>query len=230
MHTGFNMSTIQTCTPEEFAEYGKIDTLFERDERFVVNPSILRKRVIGTIREWEVTEKIDGTNIRVMFSEHGTIRFGGRTQNAQVPADLMQFLMRTFTPDALKSVFWIDASPVPVSVILYGEGYGAGIQKGGGYRPDKGFILFDVLVAGKWWLDRPAVEEIASKLGVPAVPNMGLKPMDEIVDLVRNGFKSLIGDCQAEGIVARPIETLFDKRGERLIIKLKTKDFVPGKR
>ena len=34
----------------------------------------------------------------------------------------------------------------------------------------------------------------------------------------------------AEGIVARPIETLFDKRMERIIIKLKTKDFVPGRR
>jgi hypothetical protein len=34
----------------------------------------------------------------------------------------------------------------------------------------------------------------------------------------------------AEGIVARPIETLFDKRMERVIIKLKTKDFIAGKR
>jgi hypothetical protein len=32
-------------------------------------------------------------------------------------------------------------------------------------------------------------------------------------------------DAQAEGLVGRPLETLFDKRGSRLIVKLKTRDF-----
>lgn len=210
-------------------EYHKIDTLFERDEAtFVVNTDALKSSVLGTIREWDVTEKIDGTNIRVMLTDTGEVSFGGRSDNAQLPADLVQYLVRTFTPEAMKATMWLNDEPV--SAILYGEGYGAGIQKGGSYRPDKAVILFDVLVGGQWWLDRSAVEDIAGKLGVEAVPFLGRMTLDEIVELVREPFPSKIGTAMAEGVVARPVETLFDKRMKRIIIKLKTKDFRAGRR
>jgi hypothetical protein len=212
-----------------FEEYPKINTLFERDpDTFVVDPSRLKSPVLATICEWDVTEKIDGTNIRVMLSEAGEVSFGGRTAKAQIPADLVQYLVKTFPADAMKPVCWIDDTHP--SVVLFGEGYGAGIQKGGAYRPDKAFILFDVLVAERWWLNREAVESIAAKLGIAAVPYIGRTNLERIVGIVRDGFQSRIGVAQAEGIVARPIETLFDKNGDRLIIKLKTKDFVAGKR
>lgn len=212
-------------------EYHKIDTLFERDPTtFVVNPTVLKASVLGTIREWDVTEKIDGTNIRVMLSMGGDVSFGGRSDNAQIHANLLQHLIQTFPSARLKEILWLDPEK-PVEAVLYGEGYGAGIQKGGGlYRPDKAFILFDVLIGGQWWLDREAVEEIASKLGIPAVPYLGRMSLDQIVALVREPFASKIGTAVAEGVVARPIETLFDKRMKRIIIKLKTKDFVAGKR
>ena len=54
--------------------------------------------------------------------------------------------------------------------------------------------------------------------------------LEQIVALVREPFASKIGTAMAEGIVARPIEPLFDRKGARIIIKLKTKDFKPGKR
>lgn len=213
-----------------FAEYHKIETLFERDKAtFVVDPLKLKSPVLATIREWDVTEKIDGTNIRVMLSETGEVSFGGRTNAAQIPGDLVQYLVRTFQQDKLKAAMWIDGTPV--EVVLYGEGYGPGIQKGGGlYRADKSFILFDVLVGAKWWLDREAVNDIAAKLGIDTVPYLGRWTLDQIVDGVRNPFPSQLGTAMSEGVVARPIETLFDKRMERVIIKLKTKDFVAGKR
>ena len=211
------------------SEYPKIETLFERDKStFVVDPTKLKSPVIGTIREWDVTEKIDGTNIRVMLDLDGTVRFNGRTDNAQLPGDLVQYLVRTFQQDKLKEVLWKGG---PQSVVLYGEGYGPGIQKGGGlYRADKAFILFDVLVDGKWWLDLEATQGIAGALGIDHVPYLGRMGMDEIVSLVRTPFQSKLGTAMAEGIVARPIEPLFDRRGSRIIIKLKTKDFVAGKR
>ena len=221
------MASVQT-TVTGFPEYHKIDTLFERDENFVVDPLKLKSPVLGTITEWDVTEKIDGTNIRVMLSESGAISFGGRSDNAQLPADLVQYLMRTFSADALKQVFWIDGNPT--TAVLYGEGYGAGIQKGGTYRADKSFILFDALVGGKWWMDRLAVDDIAAKLGIDVVPYLGRMTLPQIVDCVRTPFASKIGTAMSEGIVARPIEPLFDRKGSRIIIKLKTKDFVKGKR
>ena len=210
-------------------EYPKIETLFERDKAtFVVDPNKLKSPVIGTIREWDVTEKIDGTNIRVMLDLDGTVRFNGRTDNAQLPGDLVQYLVRTFQQDKLKEVLWRGG---PQSVVLYGEGYGPGIQKGGGlYRADKAFILFDVLVDGKWWLDLEATQGIAAALGIDHVPYLGRMTMSEIVSLTCIPFQSKIGTAMAEGIVARPIEPLFDRRGSRIIIKLKTKDFQAGKR
>jgi len=213
-----------------FTEYHKIETLFERDkESFVVDPAKLKASVFGTIREWDVTEKIDGTNIRVMLSDAGEVSFGGRTNAAQIPGDLVQYLIRTFQQERLKSAMWIDGTPI--EAILYGEGYGPGIQKGGGlYRADKSFILFDVLVGGKWWLDREAVNDVAAKLGIEVVPYLGRMTLGQIVEHVRTPFPSKLGTAMAEGVVARPIETLFDKRMSRVIIKLKTKDFIAGKR
>lgn len=221
-----HMGLIQTSV-DGFAEYHKIETLFERDERFVVNPSVLKKSVLGTISAWEVTEKIDGTNVRVMLSESGEVTFGGRSNAAQLPADLYTYLSSTFTAERVRDAMWING---PTKAVLYGEGYGAGIQKGGAYRPDKAFILFDAFVGDKWWLDRKALEDIAGKLSIDVVPLLGHMTLEEIVELVRTPFPSKIGTALAEGIVARPLETLFDKRGERVIIKLKTRDFVAGKR
>jgi hypothetical protein len=219
------MPQVQTSI-SGFAEYPKIETLFERDKQtFAVNPSILKSPVLGTITEWDVTEKIDGTNIRVMLSSDGEVSFGGRTNNAQIPGDLLLLLIKQFQQDRMKSL-WIDG---PTELVLYGEGYGAGIQKGGTYRPDKSFALFDVLVGGKWWLDRKAVDDVAAKVGVDTVPYLGRMTLGQIVELVRNPFTLKIGG-QAEGIVARPIEPLFNRKLERIIIKLKTKDFHAGKR
>ena len=211
-------------------EYHKIETLFERDKSsFVVDQMRLKASVLGTISEWDVTEKIDGTNIRIMLSEAGEVSFGGRTDAAQIPGDLVQYLVRTFQQDRLKDVLWLEG--VPVSAVLYGEGYGAGIQKGGGlYRPDKAFILFDVLIGGKWWLSREDVDDIGRKLGLDVVPYLGRMTLEQIVEIVRVPFASKIGTATSEGVVARPIETLFNKRMKRIIIKLKTKDFVAGKR
>lgn len=206
-------------------EYPKIETLYERDESFSVT-DVLKRPVLASINPWVVTEKVDGTNIRVHLTETNEVRFGGRSDAAQLPADLLNRLHQDFTPEKMAALR-LDAEPV--SITLYGEGYGAGIQKGGDYRPDKAFILFDVQIAGKFWLKDEAVTEIAEKLGIPRCPILGHWSLAEIRERVQAGIPSIVaeGRCQMEGIVARPLEPLFDARGHRLIIKLKTKDWKP---
>ena len=202
-------------------EYPKIETLYERDEKtHKVKPGVFKNRTYTLLKEWEFTEKIDGTNIRCIW-EPPTVRFNGRTENAQIHADLIRWLYENVTVSKLKEVF------PDVSAVLYGEGYGAGIQKGGKYSPTKKLILFDVLVDGKWWLSWENVKDVAVKLGLDTVPYLGKMSVEQATDLVRTGFKSRLGDdtADAEGIVGRPAETLFDKKGHRLILKLKTKDF-----
>lgn len=212
-------------------EYHKISTLFERDPvTFVVNPAVIKSPVLNTISEWDVDEKLDGTNIRINYQEPGGyISFQGRSDKAQLNVELLMHLQRNFTLAKLRTCFYNEDTPL--SVVLYGEGYGAGIQKAGSlYRPDKSFALFDVLVDNRWWLERSDVANIATKLGIETVPFMDRMALPNIVEMVKAGFASLIGSAPAEGIVARPIQTLFDRAGKRIIIKLKTKDFVVGRR
>lgn len=202
-------------------EYHKIETLYERDEKtFKVKPGILKNRTYGLLKTWEWTEKIDGTNIRCLW-HGGQLTFGGKTEAAQIHADLIAWLYTNVTSEHLKAVF------PDVDAVIYGEGYGAGIQKGGGYSLTKRFVVFDVLVDGKWWLSWENVCDVASKLKLDTVPFIGSMALEDATEMIRTGFTSKIGDgtVKAEGLVGRPAETLFDKKGHRLITKLKTKDF-----
>jgi hypothetical protein len=209
-------------------EYHKIETLFERDPAtFKVNPDVLKNPVYGIFKSWQFTEKIDGTNIRVIWDPiSGVVRYGGKTDNAQIHTRLIDWLRDHIEIEKLRTVF------PDTPAVIYGEGYGPGIQKNGGlYNPTKSFIVFDVLVDGKWWLNWENTCDVASKLGLKTVPFVGSMTLEEGVAMVRNGFNSILAktqtgvDMPAEGLVGRTIETLFDKKGARIIIKLKTKDF-----
>jgi hypothetical protein len=123
------------------SEYHKIETLYERDEHFKIGPDlVLRNRVYDTLKTWRWTEKVDGTNIRVIW-QGGKLSFGGKTDNASIPADLVKWLYENVTPEKLAACF-LDGG----DVVIYGEGYGAGIQRGGIYGPTKKLIVFDVFV------------------------------------------------------------------------------------
>lgn len=205
-------------------EYHKIQTLFKR------NMADKRKLLLEgqwTLPEfeflanntWVFTEKVDGTNIRVMFKD-GKITFGGKTDAAQIPEQLVARLNGRFFQLGAKmqDVFGSDAC-------LYGEGYGAKIQKGGGnYRQDQDFVLFDVNVGG-WWLQRSDVEDVARTLGLDVVPIIGEGTLHDAIAAVKAGIKSTWGEFQAEGIVARPKVELKTRSGNRIITKIKCCDF-----
>ena len=176
--------------------------------------------------KWVFTEKVDGTNIRVMFA-NDEITFGGKTDRAQLHMELVQRLQDTFLPklDEFRETFRPKDGEEKVGVCMYGEGYGPGIQKVGGlYRKDKDFVLFDIKI-GAWWLQREDVEDIAFNMGVDIAPQIGSGTLHDMVDMVRGGITSAWGDFQAEGIVARPEVELKARNGQRIITKLKCKDF-----
>ena len=168
---------------------------------------------------WEWTEKVDGTNVRVIWDGY-RVRFGGRTEDAQMPIFLLDALRDMFPEELLEQQF--GKSPAT----LFGEGYGARIQKGGGnYRPDPGFVLFDVRV-GDWWLLRHSVVDVASSLGLDVVPMALIDNVTAAISYVKGGFKSLWGDFEAEGLVGKPPLGILGRDGDRLMIKIKTKDFM----
>ena len=213
-------------------EYHKIQTVFKRDmatkfKTLLEGDYSLPEFEFLKDNKWVFTEKVDGTNIRVMWDGEN-VTFGGKTDDAQIPQFLVNRLNEMFMPThaklRLKEVF-AEAK----QVCLYGEGYGAKIQKGGGnYIPNgQDFCLFDVLVDG-WWLQRVDVEDVAAKLafGFEVAPIIGTGTLSDMVDMARKGFKSRWGDFTAEGVVARPQTELRTRRGDRIITKIKHKDFV----
>lgn len=176
---------------------------------------------------WVFTEKVDGTNIRVNLGGYNEedvaygITFGGRTEAAQLPAPLVGRLEELFHSNEARSTI---VEVFPDAATLYGEGYGGRIQKGGKYRQDQSFVLFDVKV-GDWWLQRADVEDVASRLGLDVVPVLCEGTLPEMVKLVQEGMVSAWGEFQAEGIVARPKVELKARSGYRIITKIKGKDF-----
>ena len=155
-------------------EYHKIETLYERDpQTFKVNPKILKNPTYGLLKQWEFTEKIDGMNIRIIW-ENGKLSFAGRTNKANLPEDLVNYLCITIDARKVNEVF------PETNVVIYGEGYGAGIQKGGFYSPTKKFIAFDILVENKWWLNWENLNNVTKKLEIDVVPYIGLMSLSLI--------------------------------------------------
>ena len=206
-------------------EYEKIETIFVRDEKTKkLNENIYRNETIQFLKdiEWEFTEKIDGTNIRIYWDGH-KVSYFGRTDKAQMPTQLMNKLIELFGGNINEEMFEQKFGATPV--MLIGEGYGAKIQKGGGdYRQDNNFILFDVCINNKY-LSRDNVNDIANYFGIESVPVIFSGNLQKGIDFVKTKPNSTIGTAKMEGLVARPKVELYDKNGNRLIVKIKVCDF-----
>ena len=114
-------------------------------------------------------------------------------------------------------------------VILFGEGYGTKIQNGGNYiKNDVNFILFDVKI-DKWWLNTSDMHSVSYRLGINHVPFIGYFTISEAEEMVKNGFKSTISenkDYNAEGLVLKAPCGLLKRNGDRIITKIKTRDYI----
>lgn len=214
------------------APYHKINTVFARDPRGRIVDGLYATPELAYLanNQWWWTEKVNGTNIRLTYdgspefrgNEHAYVY--GKTDDAQIPPTLLRRLVELLKEVPLEAVF---GSGPDVDVILHGEGYGDKIGKAGHlYKPDGAdFVLFDVQVGG-WWLSRANVEDVATKLGLAVVPIVGTGTLLEAVEHARAGFDSLgWSGVLAEGLVMRPDVELFNRAGERIITKIKHKDF-----
>jgi len=230
-------------------EYPKIQTLFLRKPNGKVDITQLSKLEFGLIKEWQITEKLNGRNIRVMLTSEGEVLFAGRKDEKhlsdQLHIKMIEYLKIKFIPDKMRKVFWRYVKGVyqKPEVCLYMEGLGSDMAAGSGvYCPGKEVSVRVIDCFMKpFWIERPLLEEFASKLGIKCVPVIcTLKnelPMStsHIKYFI---YKSIVADEEAcrnvmpEGVVARTQPLLFcrtkdEKRevGDRLMWKLKFKDF-----
>lgn len=210
------------------SKYHKIQTVWNRDpdnkyKTLIENEWAKPEFAYLQNYSWICTEKIHGMNMRVIWDGEA-VRVAGRTDRAQIPGDLMEHITEKYTPE-----LFVNAFPDCDNVVLYGEGYGAGIQKGtGAYSKEKKLVLFDIATWGRF-LPWDEFEALATEqLSAPIVPVIARSDLNTAIQLTRKGFDSLLAEeenYQAEGLVCRfPIE-LYNRYGERVITKIKTKDF-----
>ena len=250
--------------------YQKINTLYKRDINNIIMQhyewSCPEFEYLRTLL-WDVSEKIDGTNMRIEVIQHPVLKLAsediigvqfditikGKTDNAQIPPHLEKYMKETFTDDKVFASLGIkkyipieewaehgwcvskeDSTPmyekIPEKYTIYGEGYGMKIQKCGGRYLSKSvsFRGFDVKVNDTYLL-RDNAMSVFEKLGADTVPYFGQMTIDEAIEKVREGFVSEISEDRtliAEGLVLSSPLGLKNRRGERLIVKIKYMDFV----
>lgn len=215
-----------------FPEYPKIETVFERstlgDKKLIEGQ--YRDETVEYLADlhWIATEKIDGTNVRICWDGHA-VEFKGRTDSAQLPAALFAKLNELFGGEENAQLFEQAWGETPV--MLCGEGYGAKIQAcGARYIPDGvNFRLFDVFIPSQnLWLRRAGVEGVAQTFGVECAPVVTTGMLMELVAYVKYRPCSQIAadsSLPMEGVVARPAVELKNRRGGRVIVKIKARDF-----
>lgn len=204
--------------------YHKINSIFNRETgkrkgKLIIGEWCKPEYEYLAKNNWILNEKLDGTNVFVSF-DGGIVKIGGRTENSDHPIGLMQEIQSVFTLDVLKKTF----PDIDSNIVLYGEGIGKGINGNihglDGYE----FVLFDVLVSGKWWLSQENITDIASKIGVRFSPVVGLMNLYDAIDFVKKGFSSHFGGV-SEGVIAKPAVQMLSRDGKRIITKIKHVDF-----
>jgi hypothetical protein len=234
-------------------EFPKIYNLLVRNEEDKKHclPGTRSNPAFEQVNSWLVLEKIDGTNIRLILDWGccGPLyEARGRSDAATLP--------KNFSDEAVPHIGAVhmamallsiepEAEPGSLAMIVYGEGYGPGIQKGGGaYAPHKSFRVFDVAtcriieedgerrLGHRLWRTWADVEVVASVLGVRTVPVLAQNETTAYIEATLPSWKLStvafeegdIDGIEMEGVVARTDPYLFTYRGDRVMFKLKHKD------
>ena len=212
-------------------EYQKIPAIFKRDDKAKMTTEYVSDEIKYLAdNQWEFTEKLDGTNVRIHYDGH-RIELGGRTDKAQFQGELKEYLESIFLTPEMEELF--EQNFGDKDVILFGEGIGYKIQFGDKnvYLPGKEvkFILFDVMI-NDLYLSKENMRQIGEQLGLETVPIIDssatlldaclfVKSHPLSVYAKKSGIEQ-----EMEGLVGTPKVPLCDRRGNRIIVKIKYRD------
>ena len=207
--------------------YHKIENIFNRNmdgsKKLIIGD--FRNETVGFLKdaEWICTEKIDGTNIGVVWDGH-KISYIGRTERSDIPKKLIASLDAQFQGNEVETIF--EQLFGEKQAILFGEGFGGRIQKGSHYSEDEDFILFDVYFPETdVYAKREFVFDVAYALNIKIVPIVFCGDLSGAVNFVMQKPLSSLSDKVMEGVVARPLVELKDNQGKRIIVKIKVQDY-----
>ena len=211
--------------------YHKIKTVWKRDPENKYKTLIEGAWATPAIEflkdcEWFWHEKVDGANIRITyFPVEDIIQVKGRTEKAEIPLFLLDAILDKIDNDLFQDAFDMDrVTDAPIT--LYGEGFGKKIQKVGHFYGEPDFCLFDITIGDFSFMEQNFVEEIAANMGLQQAPLRGFGTLQSAIDMIQHTeLRSSWGDFPIEGFVLRPIIDLYDRNGNRIIGKIKKKDF-----
>lgn len=201
-----------------------------------------RRPEILSVKEVVATEKIHGTNFRVFFpagmKSIDEVQFGGR--NEELGTDGAGFYggrpARFFRgrPELLARMADTFASHGFSDVTVFGEAFGAGVQRGVRYVADDQvlFRAFDIAVAENF-VTYSLFVALCEAMELPRVPEIwrgdpSLQAFDALLEKPSaEGEKNGVVDAKniAEGVVIRSNPLLRDVFGQWLIIKHKAESF-----
>lgn len=204
--------------------------------------------------DWEWTAKADGTSIGLRWDGE-RVSFIGHTDKSQIPPKLLKYLQDTFGTSEAESVFEDLYGSVPVTVYGEGissetnENYG---HPDGWFIA---FDVKCDLPNGRWWDRKSVKTFVSKFPGIIEVPLLFTGSIEKAVDFIKqykfynnpnnkdkNYLDHIIGqktfyqlnidlkcpyDCNRplEGVVGRPPVELLNSNGERIICKVKCKDY-----
>lgn len=224
-----------------FHSYTKIDTVLQRDlegtKRLI--PGTFRDPAVEYLKDlkWEVQEKCDGTNVQIWF-DGNRVQIMGRDEKSLIPDELMEVLKTKFLNDETEQLFEQmfppkldeEGNEKLVEVSIFGEGIGPKIQKVGPlYGSEYRFLVFDVRVSGVYLEHSSDIyKQVVNAFDLETVPDLPDMTVEEAEAYVKTKPKSLVNPkAPMEGVVIRPKVRLYNQKGERIIVKVKCRDYEP---
>ena len=210
--------------------FQKIKAPFLRDgpnDRLVnVNkPAFKWLEAFGPDQMFWASEKIDGTSVGLKWDGE-RISFIGHTDKSQFCPRYLEYLQNRFGTPEFESCVEAIFGDRPVTI--YGEGISKDYNVHYGF-PDGEFIMYDIQFDSGFYAERQFVWKVAEKLAIK-VPFEEKMTLQSAIDFVKTRPQSkLDSKNKMEGLVLRPLVELYDNHGERLITKIKVKDFVDCK-
>lgn len=161
--------------------------------------NLYKARDVLLFKEVYALEKVHGTSAHIKLADGALTFFPGGESRANFEA--------LFDPVALLAGMGALGSP---EVTVYGEAYGGKCQRmSHTYGDALRFIVFDVQI-GDTWLDVPAMDRVATNLGLEVVPWTRVVADVEALNFQRDA-PSIVAERRGcgvkprEGIVVRPL-------------------------
>jgi hypothetical protein len=171
---------------------------------------------------WTYKRKLNGENMRVLWDGDQAI-WNGRTNSFTPNHETTEYMNSTFAEEIFEEKFGRDKQ-----VLLFGERMAPGAQGNELKLESTEFVLFDVKIANTW-LEPNGIRAIAEYFGLHSCYNF-MRPIDEERNYTET-LENLIELCSVgdfsewEGIVAIPATGVFNRKGERIICKIKNQDY-----